>query len=166
MSQTLSFKTGYYKQKLHSTIHYLIQADSVEFSAILANSGVHSVMQVASVRRTGLQWILKIIKRMKLVKTIRWSTHIDIFDEKNFSKFFFGMGSQKVIFFLFNDIELLEKIIRDIQFVKKCSIMGVLTKFCRKPPFWGPYWPLNYFSHTPMNLSRQDASFKHPYVYI
>ena len=48
----------------------------------------------------------------------------------------------------------------------KCIDRGVLTNFSEKVPFWGPYWPLNYFSHRPLNFSRQDASFKHPYDYI
>ena len=38
-------------------------------------------------------------KRIELIKTIRLSTHIDIFDEKKFSKLFFGIGGQKVNFF-------------------------------------------------------------------
>ena len=41
-----------------------------------------------------------------------------------------------------------------------------MTSFCRKVSFWGPYWPLNYFSRAPLNLSRQDASFKYTYDYI
>ena len=70
------------------------------------------------------------------------------------------------IHFLFNVVKSPEKFICDIQFVEQCSIRGVLTKFCRKVPFWGPYWPLNYFSHKRLNFSRQDASFEHPYDYI
>ena len=47
--------------------------------------------------RIDLQWIFKIKKRIELIKTIRLSTHIDIFDEKKISKLFFGMGGgQKV----------------------------------------------------------------------
>ena len=90
-----------------------------------------------------------------------------IFLTKKISIFFLEWGVKKSKNFLwFNDVKLLEKFISDIQFVEKCSIMGVLTKFCRKIPFWGPYWPLNYFSRAPLNLSRQDASFKYTYEYI
>ena len=35
-------------------------------------------------------------KHYQFDKTIRLSTHMDIFDKKKFSKFFFGMGGQKV----------------------------------------------------------------------
>ena len=34
-------------------------------------------------------------KRIKLVKTIRLSTHIDIFNEKNFQIFFWDWGIKK-----------------------------------------------------------------------
>ena len=50
------------------------------------------------------RWIFNIKKRSNRVKTIRLSIHIDIFDEKKFSKFLFGAGGQKVSF-LFNTIE-------------------------------------------------------------
>ena len=117
--------------------------------------------------RNDLWWIFNIKKRSQLVKTIRLSTHIDIFDEKKFSKFFLGMGGQKVkIFFWFSDVIFPEKLIRDNEFVEKNLNGGVLTNFCRKVRFWGPYWPLNYFSRAPLNLSRQDASFKYTYDYI
>ena len=83
-------------------------------------------------------------------------------------KKFFGDGGSKsqLFFFCFSDIILPEKLIRDNEFVEKNLNGGVLTIFCRKVPFWGPYWPLNYFSCAPLNLSRQDASFKYTYDYI
>ena len=62
--------------------------------------------------------------------------------KKKFQNFFLEWGVKKSnFFFWFNDVKLLEKSICDIQFVEKFSIMGVLTKFCRKVPFWGLYWP-------------------------
>ena len=50
--------------------------------------------------------------------------------------------------------------------VEKCSVRGVLTNFSKKVPFWGPHIGSKYFSYLPLNLSRQDASFKHPYDHI
>ena len=59
-------------------------------------------------------------KRSQLVKTIRSSTNIDIFDEKNFQFFFGGWGGgQKVIFFCFSDVILPEKFIHDNEFDEK-----------------------------------------------
>ena len=80
----------------------------------------------------------KIEKRIKLVKTICLSTLINIFDQKNFSNFFCEWGGVKKSFILFNDEKLPENIC-DIEFAEKCSIRGLLTFFCRKAPFWGPY---------------------------
>ena len=54
-----------------------------------------------------------------------------------------------------------EKIFFNFEFLEKCSIRDPSANFCRKVPFWGSYWPLNYFSHIPSNFSRQDASFEH-----
>ena len=45
--------------------------------------------------RIDLQWIFKIKKRIEFIKTIRLSTHIDIFVEKKKFKFFFGNGGSK-----------------------------------------------------------------------
>ena len=95
--------------------------------------------------RIDLQWIFKIEKRIEFNKTIRLSTHIDIFDEKKIQNFFWEWGVKKSKKKLFNDVKLLEKFICDIQFVEKCSIRGVLTEFCRKP---------------------HNASFKHPHDHI
>ena len=50
--------------------------------------------------------------------------------------------------------------------VEKCLVRGVLTNFSEKVPFWGPYIGSKYFSYLPLNLSRQGASFKHPYDHI
>ena len=90
-----------------------------------------------------------------------WVPILIFLTKKKFQFFFWEWGIKKSkIFFWFNDVKLPEKFICDIQFVEKCSIRGVLTKFCRKVPFWGLYWPLNYFSHTPLNLSTNMALFK------
>ena len=87
--------------------------------------------------------------------------------KKIFQNFFWGWGVKKSKnFFWFSDVILPEKLIRDNEFVEKNLNGGVLTNFCRKVPFWGPYWPLNYFSCAPLNLSPQDASFKYTYDYI
>ena len=72
-----------------------------------------------------------------------------------------GSKSQKKI--QFNDVKSTEIFISDIQIVAKCLVRGVLTNFIKKVPFWGPYIPSKHFSYLPMNLSRQGASFKHPY---
>ena len=69
---------------------------------------------------------MKIKKRFELVKTIRLSTHVDIFNEKKF-QFFWEWGS-KSLFFISN-VKLPEKFICDIQFFEKCSIGGVLAIF-------------------------------------
>ena len=53
-----------------------------------------------------------------------------------------------------NHVKLPEKFIRDNEFVEKALTDGVLAKF----------WL--YFSRAPLNLSCQDASFKHPFDYI
>ena len=54
--------------------------------------------------------------------------------KKKFSKFFWGWGVKKS-FFLFSDVILPEKLIRDNEFVEKNLNGGVLTNFCRKVPF-------------------------------
>ena len=50
--------------------------------------------------------------------------------------------------------------------VEKCLVRGVLSDFSEKVPFWGPYIGSKYFSYLPLNLSRQGASFKHPFDHI
>ena len=87
-------------------------------------------------------------KRFQLVKKIRLSTHIDIFEEKIFSKIFFGVGGQKVkFFFQFYDVKSTEIFISNIQIVAKCLFRGVLTNFIKKVPFWGPYIPFFCFTY-------------------
>ena len=77
------------------------------------------------------------------------------------------MGGQKVKFFFhFYDVKSTEIFIFDIQIVAKCLVRGVLTNFIKKVPFWGPYIPLKHFLYPPLNLSRQGASFEHPYDHI
>ena len=112
--------------------------------------------------RTGLWWNFNLKKRFQLVKTIRLSTHSDIFVKKNF-----GVGGQKSKFCIrFYDVKSPEILIFDTQTVEKCSVRGVLTNFNKKVPFWGSYIPLKHFSCLPLNLSCQDTSFKHPYGHI
>ena len=114
-----------------------------------------------------LQWSFSIEKRIQLVKTVRLSTHTDIFEEKNFSKIFFERGSKKVkIFFSINYVKFAEKFNYEIKIDKKWCFDGFLTIFSIKVPFWGPYRPSKKFSYAPLNLSHQDASFKYPYDYI
>ena len=43
---------------------------------------------------------------------------------------------------------------------------GVFCFFSQKSPIWGIQLTFKLFSHTPLNLSRRDASFKCPYDYI
>ena len=50
--------------------------------------------------------------------------------------------------------------------VDKCLVRGVSTNFSKKVPCWGSYIGSKYFSYLPLNLSRQGASFKHPYDHI
>ena len=69
-------------------------------------------------------------------------------------------------FFRFNDVKSLKIFIFDIQIVIKCLVTGVLTKFIKKVSFWGPYIPSKHFSYLLLDLSRQGASFKHPYNHI
>ena len=117
--------------------------------------------------RNDLWWIFNIEKRFQLVKTTRLSTHIDIFEEKKISIFFLGWGVKKSKkFFQFYDVKSTEIFIFDIQIVAKCLVRGVLTNFIKKVPFWGPYIPSKHFLYPPLNLSRQGASFEHPYDYF
>ena len=76
------------------------------------------------------------------------------------------MGKKKSIFFSIYDEKSAENFILGIYSVEKCLIRGVLTNFCKNVPFWGPYLSWKHFSYPPLNLSRQGASFKHPYDYF
>ena len=107
--------------------------------------------------RNDLWWISNIKKRFKRVKTIRLSTHNDIFEEKKI---------QNSIFFSIYDEKSAENFILGIHLVEKCLIRGVLTDFRKNVPFWGPYLSWKHFSYPSLNLSRQGASFKHPYDYF
>ena len=61
-------------------------------------------------------------KRFKRVKTIRLSTHNDIFEEKKF-QFFFGVVGKKIkIFFSIYDKKSAENFILGIHLVEKCLI--------------------------------------------
>ena len=61
-------------------------------------SGIYNYIMYLIRVRNELWWIFNMEKRSQLFKTMRLSTHIDIFDEKNFSKLFFGMGSKSIFF--------------------------------------------------------------------
>ena len=63
-----------------------------------------------------LNMAIWVIKRSVLARQIQWCMRKII------------KKSKKI--FWFNDVKLPEKFICDIQFVEKCSIRGVLTKFC------------------------------------
>ena len=76
------------------------------------------------------------------------------------------MGKKIKFFFLIYDEKSAENFILGIHLVEKCLIRRVLTNFCTNVPFWGPKWPSNYFSYLPLDLSRQDASFKPSYDYF
>ena len=104
-------------------------------------------------------------KRFQLVKTIRLSTHNEIFEGKKF-KIFFGVVGKKNLFFSIYDEKSAENFILGIHLVEKCLIRGVLTNFCKNVPFWGPYLSWKHFSYSPLYLSRQGASFKHPHDYF
>ena len=57
-------------------------------------------------------------KRFQLVKTIRLSTHNDIFEEKK--SIFFGVGGKKNQNKSINDVKLPENFILGINLVEKC----------------------------------------------
>ena len=80
---------------------------------------------------------------------------------------FFGIAAKKSkIVYSINDEKSAGNFILGIHSVEKCLFRGVLTNFCKNVPFWGPYLCLKHFSYQPLNLSRQGASFKHPYDYF
>ena len=116
--------------------------------------------------RNDLWWISNIKKRFKRVKTIRLSTHNDIFEEKKIQIFFGVVGKKNQFFFSIYDEKSAENFILGIYLVEKCLIRGVLTNFCRNIPFWGHYLSWKHFSYPALNLSRQGAYFKHPYDYF
>ena len=49
---------------------------------------------------------------------------------------------------------------------KNTKLGDVSANLSKKFPFWGPYRPSQFLLFVPMNSSRQDASYNHPYDYI
>ena len=81
------------------------------------------------------------------MKTICLSTHIGIFDQKIFPV----DGGHKVIFVLFSDVKSPENQFLRFKLSKNASFEVFWQNFV---PIWGPYRPLNYFSHTPLNFAK------------
>ena len=87
------------------------------------------------------QWVVIIKKRIQLMKPVRSSTHIDIFEGKHFN--FFRKGVKKSFFFA-----------KRVKFASEYLLIVFFWLFLeKKSHFWGP-------------LSHPDVSFKYPYDYI
>ena len=57
----------------------------------------------------------------------------------------FLISERSLKIFLFNNVKSREKIVFEIWFSEKCSILGVSANSSKKVPFQGPYWSWTHF---------------------
>ena len=76
---------------------------------------LYRLLRILIIRvRNDLQCIFSIKKRIQLLKTVRLSTHIDIFKEKRFQNLFWNRSKKSEKFFLINNVKSAGKFMYEI----------------------------------------------------